>query len=697
MSRYQELRSSSPTNHRSSKEIELEEQLPDQEKIQSTEDEQTERLLPGGGSDNHVHPEDVGISRKPQRRWLRKALTGLAGVVLFSIAIFLLSLYSASNSEDRVLRSFRKPSSDYIIPPDWDYDSPPRARYYHWTITDITANPDGVFRPLLVINGQFPGPMIVCNEGDTIVVDVVNNAKNATAIHWHGLFQNGTNFMDGTVGVTQCPIAPGHSFRYQFTVKGQAGTYFYHGHQAAQGLDGLFGPLIVLSNEERQTQAYHYDTDRVVMVQDWYHDPSDGLLRQTLSPGSENSPTPNGALINGVNVVDCDLHPNRRCDNTTAQLPTFDLTHEKRHRLRIINVGGFGWFEVSVDNHFKLPVTEVDGVSVEPETDTTVLVGPGQRYSVLLRADRNFDSGLFWFRARMIKHCFAENVLPDQGVAGAKAIIRYDRGPALSRSSISLPTTEPDSGKFTVICKDKAPGTYKPRPKLAAPEYAHHSWYFRVNLEIGAWRLERGFLNQSTLRPQLQSPTLHRVVDGLTTGNASFDIQGVNDVAFNKDHELVISSNEVEVVDIILQNFDEGNHPFHLHGTQMFILAAGHGYFPGYEALGLQPEGKGLLNPEDDSIVSNPTRRDVTTVESFGWTLIRFVADNPGVWLFHCHMIWHAEAGMGMQFVSRLGSMRNWTIPDQNARLCEAPAAELEKGSTPKDEIWFGDFGSNQS
>lgn len=433
------------------------------------------------------------------------------------------------------------------------------------------------------------------------------------------------------------------------------------------------------------------------MVQDWYHDPSDGLLRQTLSPGSESSPTPNGALINGANIVDCSLHKNRHCDNTTAQLPTFDLSPEKRHRLRIINVGGFGWFEVSVDKHLKLPVTEVDGVPVEPATDSTVLIGPGQRYSILLRADQKLDSGLFWFRARMVKHCFAENILPDKGVAAAKAIIRYDRGQTLDHSGAVLPTTEPDSGKFTVICKDPAPGTYQPRPKLAAPAYAHHSWYFRVNLEIGAWRLERGFLNQSTLRPQLHSPTLHRVVDGLATGNASFDVEGVNAVAFDPKHELVISAHEPEVVDIILQNFDEGNHPFHLHGAQMFILAAGHGYFPGYEALGLQPEGRGLLDPSGagggDAIVANPTRRDVTTVESFGWTLIRFVADNPGVWLFHCHMIWHAEAGMGMSFVSRMGDMRNWTVPAQNARLCEAPVAELEKGSTPKDEIWFGDFG----
>jgi hypothetical protein len=48
--------------------------------------------------------------------------------------------------------------------------------------------------------------------------------------HWHGLFQHGTNYDDGAVGVNQCPISPGHSFLYKFSVPNQAGTYWYHSH-----------------------------------------------------------------------------------------------------------------------------------------------------------------------------------------------------------------------------------------------------------------------------------------------------------------------------------------------------------------------------------------------------------------------------------------------------------------------------------
>lgn len=451
------------------------------------------------------------------------------------------------------------------------------------------------------------------------------------------------------------------------------------------------------------------------MVQDWYHDASDGLLRKTLSPGSESSPAPNGALINGANKIDCANHPQRHCDSSTALLPTFDLEPNQRHRLRILNVGGFAWFEVSVDKHLHLPVTEVDGVTIEPATDSTVLIGPGQRYSVILetnQTDVEASSHLYWFRARMINHCFAENVLPDKGVPAAQAVIRYGSPPPPQPSTLSegaksriaaqpptvdYPKTEADSGKFTVVCKDPAPGTYQPLPPRPAPEVADHSFHVRVNLEIGNWRLERGFLNASTLRPQLSSPSLHRVVDGLREGNASFsEVEGVNTVAFDETHELTVSTRKIEVVDVILQNFDEGNHPFHLHGAQMFILAAGHGYFPGYETLGLLPGGKGVNTSSTigTELIANPTRRDVTTVEGFGWTLIRFVADNPGVWLFHCHMIWHAEAGMGMQFVSRTDVMRNWTVPEQNTRTCQAPIGELERGSAPKDSIWFGHFES---
>lgn len=225
MGQYEQVRSSSPSNeHWSRGDLELQEH--GHEKTQTVVDEQRERLLSGDGEES-FQPEVPGRddARKRRRKWWHLGLFVLAGVaVLAVVAALLHQLYLSERKKEIDGNAFRRQPSDYIISPHWSYNATPTVREYHWVISDLVANPDGVFRPMMVINGQFPGPMIVCNEGDTIVVNVVNQAKNATAIHWHGIFQNGTNFMDGTVGATQCPIATGQSFRYEFQVKGQAGS-----------------------------------------------------------------------------------------------------------------------------------------------------------------------------------------------------------------------------------------------------------------------------------------------------------------------------------------------------------------------------------------------------------------------------------------------------------------------------------------
>lgn len=91
---------------------------------------------------------------------------------------------------------------------------------YDFTIGWVRANPDGAFeRPTIGINGQWPIPRIEANVGDTILVNAHNDLGNqSTSLHFHGLFMNGTNHMDGPVQVTQCPIQPGGSFLYNFTV-----------------------------------------------------------------------------------------------------------------------------------------------------------------------------------------------------------------------------------------------------------------------------------------------------------------------------------------------------------------------------------------------------------------------------------------------------------------------------------------------
>lgn len=591
------------------------------------------------------------------------------------------------------LGGFRRPASDYILDPTWNINEAPKIREYQWTIVDIVANPDGVFRPMISVNGLFPGPMIEANEGDTLVIEVDNQSVNATAIHFHGIFQNGTNFMDGTSGITQCPIASKQKFRYEFNVTGQSGTYYYHGHQAVQISDGLYGPLVIHSRDEKKLQKIPYVTDRVVMLQDYYHDISSGLLFNTLQPGSEGSPIPDGALINGLNRRDCAQLPGRLCDSASASLPAFDLTANANHRLRFVNVGAFAWFQVSVDEH-KFAITEADGTDLLPAYDTRLMISPAQRYSVIINTNQTTGDS-FWLRAKMVTHCWKDPALPGHGAEEAKAILQYAFHD--QKKSAEQHRSEPSSKNWDagmeVQCRDMNTTSYVPAAYEPPPSVADHSYFLRLNMAIGDWRLERGFFNQSTLRPQLHNPTLHRTIEGLATKNKTFtsmsSTDGVNAVSYDLKNDFVIQHSGIKTVDLIIQNFDEGNHPMHLHGHKMWVLGQGHGMFPGYTSLHLKPDGKGTA-ANQTSALDNVIRRDVATVEGFGWMAVRVVFDNPGVWAFHCHMAWHSEAGLGMQFVSRVDELAKWTIPEANLRLCEARVEELEKGAAPKDSIWYG-------
>jgi FtsP/CotA-like multicopper oxidase with cupredoxin domain len=100
---------------------------------------------------------------------------------------------------------------------------------------------------MILINGQFPGPTIEANWGDTIEVTVENQISNpgeGTTVHWHGILHKRTQWLDGVPSVSQCPIAPNDTFTYSFKAD-QFGTSWYHAHYSAQYLAGVFGPMII--------------------------------------------------------------------------------------------------------------------------------------------------------------------------------------------------------------------------------------------------------------------------------------------------------------------------------------------------------------------------------------------------------------------------------------------------------------------
>ena len=132
----------------------------------------------------------------------------------------------------------------------------------------VNANPDGVYeRPMIGFNDTWPLPTLRVKKGDRVQLYLINGFDNLnTTLHFHGLFQNGTNQMDGPEMVTQCPIPPGETYLYNFTVD-QVGTYWYHSHTAGQYGDGMRGVFVIDDDDF----PYDYDEDVVLTVGDHYH------------------------------------------------------------------------------------------------------------------------------------------------------------------------------------------------------------------------------------------------------------------------------------------------------------------------------------------------------------------------------------------------------------------------------------------
>lgn len=114
-------------------------------------------------------------------------------------------------------------------------------------------------------NGSTPGPVIEANEGDTVRIFVTNKLPEPTTVHWHGIKVPGG--MDGVTGLSQKPIQPGETYKYEFTLN-QWGTYMYHPHydeMTAIAL-GMVGFFVIHPRSQRGSQP---DRDFLIMLGEW--------------------------------------------------------------------------------------------------------------------------------------------------------------------------------------------------------------------------------------------------------------------------------------------------------------------------------------------------------------------------------------------------------------------------------------------
>jgi len=320
----------------------------------------------------------------------------------------------------------------------------------------------------------------------------------------------------------------------------------------------------------------------------------------------------------------------------------FSVEQNKRYRFRLINVGAFTLFQFSVDNH-TLTVIEADGTVIQPVNVHRLDIAVAQRYSFILNA--NQSSTNYWMRSQMNENCFAaDNPFLDPDV---KALLTYT-------NSTESPQNSSDwADELDLICEDLNSTTLVPSVVEEAPP-ASTLYAVQFSFEIGAYALDRAYIN-GTSWTMSSIPTLNQAVAGLHKANSTFNTTGVSS-AFTAN-QLVIDIPSYQVVDLLVTNFDDGSHPFHLHGHVFWVMATSPDEYFDWGSYG-------------NLDTTNPMRRDTITIDAYGYALIRFRADNPGLWALHCHISWHMEAGLLMQFQARNDIMRYWTLPSQVTDLC---------------------------
>ncbi|EJT99732.1 multicopper oxidase 2A [Dacryopinax primogenitus] len=555
--------------------------------------------------------------------------------------------FASGSGNSTVTYNVTVPTADNFLLPDIRND-PPQVRYFSLVVSESYGAPDTFARPMLVVNGTYPGPTLLANQNDRLIITVYNQLPNvSTAIHWHGLYQNTTPFYDGTHGISQCGIPPGQSLVYNFTLNGWTGTTWYHSHYQTQYTDGVLGAIVInpsnatvdadgrpANNPPQPANPVQWDADFVVIIQDWYHTPSQAVLALYLGPNGPDGtagdePTPESGTINGQGQWYGGPYAN------------FALQAGKTYRFRLINSGSLANVRFSIDDH-PLTIVSADGVDTEPLEVAGVQIAVAQRYDVLVHTNQT-TGGQWWMRGTVLTDMFTYSVNDAQ----------YDH-----RAILSYPVADPSSSP--------QPGSADPGPGVAGlQDLSTTDWFslvpavrqtipepdFQYPLEISFSVYEDtnyyGYMNSTSWVPLEGESTLtllstSRFISALVNGPSI--PQG----------QLIVTTTSVQTVDLLITNLDDGDHPFHLHGHRPWLLAAGDGRYAGQ-----------ALNTTDTVLM-----RDTHVIAHFGYAVLRFVTDNPGMWAFHCHIAWHMGAGLLMQIASQPQVALSYGMPQEILAQC---------------------------
>ncbi len=501
----------------------------------------------------------------------------------------------------------------------------------------------------ITINGTLPAPLIRLKQGREAVMRVTNTLPEATSIHWHGLIL--PYQMDGVPGVSFPGIMPGETFEYRFPVE-QHGTYWYHSHSGFQEQLGHYGPIII---DPAEPEPVDYDRDYVVVLSDWTFDSPASVFRNLkVAEGYYNyNQRTVGDFFHDVETMGWDgawrkagmwgrmrMSPRDILDvtgseytyllngSTSADNWTGLFRPGEKVRLRFINASAMTFFDVRIPG---LPMTVIsaDGQPVQPVDTDEFRIGVAETYDVIVEptdiahtvfAQSQDRSG--FVRGTLASRKGLEAPVPDmyprmeRGMAamgmGGMAMKHGQHGMGESMDDGALAPVPTAGRPVSHGPENHGPGAAmvasNPQSRLDDPGPGFETADHRV-LTYSQLKSVDGWPDKRNAEREIE---LH------LTGNMerymwSFDGKKFSEV------DGPVRFYHGERLRLILVNDSMMDHPIHLHGMWMELET-----------------GAGEYRPRKHTISVKPGERVSALI----------TADAPGDWAFHCHLLYHMDAGM---------------------------------------------------
>ena len=528
-------------------------------------------------------------------------------------------------------------------------------------IGETPANFTGVTRPAITVNGSIPAPLLRWREGTTVELRVSNVLPpdsihgHQTSIHWHGILLPAN--MDGVPGLSFDGIGRGETYRYRFDVR-QGGTYWYHSHSAFQEQAGLYGPLII---DPVAPEPFAYQRDYVVMLTDWTDlDPTalfarlkkmsdhDNLSKRTVGDfidDVEQRGLPatlrdrkawGGMRMTPTDLSDVNGNTYTYLLNGTTSLGNWTglFRSGEKVRLRFINGSSMTHFDVRIPG-LKMTVVAADGQYVHPVTVDEFRIATAETFDVIVEPSgqdaftifaqdlgrTGFVSGTLATRpglrapippidARPLLtmadmghgamaggagHVAMDHAAMDHAAMG-HAMPGMDHGPVMQRHPPS------EAGNPLVDMQAMAPV-----PKLDDPGIGLRDNGRRV--------LAYADLHSTFPDPDGREPG--RTIELHLTGHMERFAWSFDGLKFSDAEPLRL--NYGERLRIVLVNDTMMTHPIHLHG---------------------------MWSDLEDAQGNFQVRKHTVDMPPGSKRSYRVRADALGRWAYHCHLLYHMEAGM---------------------------------------------------